>query len=446
MTLSEFVKKYDGKQVDFDGVFGSQCFTKEHCVLMADYTYKPIADIKIGDKVIGYDNNVNTVTQLFKSEKPVVHIRTTTNDFIVTADHPFYFQNGKFLEATELCKQKPALFDKINYCESGLTDNELKFLGFWLGDGNIGKQKNENKTDEIRVTYGMKKVPFVNSLNILSTYRKHHECENAYVGNIKKTEHNKLTEIILNYCAGEYKKLPLIFTNREYELILEGIINADGYKKRNTFVISNTSLSLLLSLQAICILLGFDTKTLRLTKRTDKKIFINGKEVKSIKPIYRLTINKKSLRPVKYSGKILEEKIETVYNLETDGTHTYICNNHKVHNCVDLFRQYVKDVLNIPEHTGACSSSGGAKDLFLDYHRMPVEKKYFLRSSSKICKAGDVLIWNETLTNKYGHVAICLGMLEGSYIVFEQDGFKQDGAKIRLRGKENLLGYLRKRG
>ena len=85
---------------------------------------------------------------------------------------------------------------------------------------------------------------------------------------------------------------------------------------------------------------------------------------------------------------------------------------------VDLFRQYVKDVLNISEHTGSCSSSGGAKDLFLDYHRMPVEKKYFLRSSSKTCKAGDVLIWNETLTNKYGHVAICLGMLEGGYIVF----------------------------
>ena len=51
--------------------------------------------------------------------------------------------------------------------------------------------------------------------------------------------------------------------------------------------------------------------------------------------------------------------------------------------CTDLFRQYVKEVLNISEHTGSCSSSGGAKDLFLDYHRMPVEKKYFLRSSSK---------------------------------------------------------------
>ena len=113
--------------------------------------------------------------------------------------------------------------------------------------------------------------------------------------------------------------------------------------------------------------------------------------------------------------------------------------------CVDLFRQYVWDVLGIKEHTGSCSSSGGAKDLFLDYHKMPIEKKYFIRSASKTCKAGDVLIWNESLTNKYGHIAICLGVISNSYIVFEQDGFLKDGAKINIRGRENLLGYLRKR-
>lgn len=113
--------------------------------------------------------------------------------------------------------------------------------------------------------------------------------------------------------------------------------------------------------------------------------------------------------------------------------------------CVDLFRQYVWDVLGIKEHTGSCSSSGGAKDLFLDYHKMPIEKKYFTRSASKTCKAGDILIWNESLTNKYGHIAICLGVIGNSYIVFEQDGFLKDGAKINIRGRENLLGYLRKK-
>jgi hypothetical protein len=113
--------------------------------------------------------------------------------------------------------------------------------------------------------------------------------------------------------------------------------------------------------------------------------------------------------------------------------------------CVDLFRQYVKECLDISEHTGPCSTSGGAKDLFLDYPKMEKEKKYFTRETKKGMIQGDVLIWNETETNKYGHVAIYLGKLNNSLIVFEQDGFKQDGAKINIRSKNNLLGFLRKK-
>ena len=112
--------------------------------------------------------------------------------------------------------------------------------------------------------------------------------------------------------------------------------------------------------------------------------------------------------------------------------------------CVDLFRQYVFDVYGIKEHTGSCSTSGGAKDLFLDYEKMPKEKKYF-KKGTRGFSAGDVLIWNSSGTNKYGHVAIMLGTVGKSLIVFEQDGFKQDGAKINLRSKDNLLGYLRKK-
>ena len=76
---------------------------------------------------------------------------------------------------------------------------------------------------------------------------------------------------------------------------------------------------------------------------------------------------------------------------------------------------------------------------------MPIEKKYFIRSKQKNWVQGDVLIWDKTDTNKYGHIAIYLGKINNTFIVFEQDGFKQDGAKINIRGRENLLGYLRKR-
>lgn len=113
--------------------------------------------------------------------------------------------------------------------------------------------------------------------------------------------------------------------------------------------------------------------------------------------------------------------------------------------CVDLPRQYWKEVEGIQEHTGACATTGGAKDLFLDYAKMPLEKKYFIRSKAKNWIPGDVLIWDSTPTNKYGHVAIFLARLGNSLIVFEQNGFTQAGAEITVRSKDNLLGYLRRK-
>ena len=113
--------------------------------------------------------------------------------------------------------------------------------------------------------------------------------------------------------------------------------------------------------------------------------------------------------------------------------------------CVDLFRQYTKEALGISEHTGPCATSGGAKDLFLDYSRMPIEKKYFIRSTQKNWIPGDVLIWDRTEKNQYGHVAIFLAKLGNSFLVFEQNGITQAGAEIQIRSRDNLLGYLRKR-
>lgn len=113
--------------------------------------------------------------------------------------------------------------------------------------------------------------------------------------------------------------------------------------------------------------------------------------------------------------------------------------------CVDLFRMYNKDV-NGNGHTGVCMTSGGAKDLYLDYAIMPKEKECYRKlSKTATVKAGDVAVWNSTDKNKMGHVAIVLGTLGNSLIVFEQDGFKQYGAKTNVRSKTALLGYLRAR-
>ena len=112
--------------------------------------------------------------------------------------------------------------------------------------------------------------------------------------------------------------------------------------------------------------------------------------------------------------------------------------------CVDLFRQYCQDVLKIP-HTGAVD---GAKELYEKYADLPAEKKYFTRLTKKaVPEYGYVAVWGSTPTNKYGHVALVICRLSPtSLLVFEQNGFQQDGAKFTERSMTNLLGYLKYKG
>ena len=112
--------------------------------------------------------------------------------------------------------------------------------------------------------------------------------------------------------------------------------------------------------------------------------------------------------------------------------------------CVDLFRQYCQDVLGIP-HTG---SVDGARELYERYKELPKEQKYFSQVSKKsVPQFGYVAVWGATNTNKYGHVALVVSRLDSAnLLVFEQNGFTQDGAKLVRRSTENLLGYLKYKG
>lgn len=111
--------------------------------------------------------------------------------------------------------------------------------------------------------------------------------------------------------------------------------------------------------------------------------------------------------------------------------------------CVDLFRQYTEEVLNIPEHTGAVE---GAADLWRNYQNLPIEKKYFTRIANLLhAEPGLVAVWDKTPNNTYGHVAIVLADMGTDLLVIEQNGFTQKGVELKYRSKLNLLGYLERR-
>nr|DAK69378.1 MAG TPA: Endolysin [Caudoviricetes sp.] len=112
--------------------------------------------------------------------------------------------------------------------------------------------------------------------------------------------------------------------------------------------------------------------------------------------------------------------------------------------CVDVFRQYCKDVLAIP-HTGGVV---GAAELYTKYDTIPLEQKYFERIPYKASmqpEKGDVVIFAATKANQYGHIAIVLNSSAAEMVVFEQDGFKQDGAHVSSWSYARVLGFLRKR-
>lgn len=111
--------------------------------------------------------------------------------------------------------------------------------------------------------------------------------------------------------------------------------------------------------------------------------------------------------------------------------------------CVDLYREYCKVMYGITDLE--MLGEGGARDIYLKYSEFPNERRYFVQLDAKkhsFAKSGDIAIWDKTETNPYGHVAIVVDDQVQDILVLEQDGFKQDGCKLALRSKDNLLGYL----
>lgn len=106
--------------------------------------------------------------------------------------------------------------------------------------------------------------------------------------------------------------------------------------------------------------------------------------------------------------------------------------------CVDLYRQYCKEVLEIEQ----TPSVEGAKDIFENCGQLTQIKESATADYSK----GDILIWGATESNPYGHVAILVSIYNTNrFIVLEQNGYTQKGVELNIRTREGLIGGLWRR-
>lgn len=101
--------------------------------------------------------------------------------------------------------------------------------------------------------------------------------------------------------------------------------------------------------------------------------------------------------------------------------------------CVDLIKAYFQDVLGLPPF------KGNALDYFTEIPGFRLIKNSWFAYP----KPGDVIVWDETPTNPYGHVAIVNWVRTFDFGVFEQNNPLGSFAHFNDYRYRNVLGWLR---
>lgn len=110
--------------------------------------------------------------------------------------------------------------------------------------------------------------------------------------------------------------------------------------------------------------------------------------------------------------------------------------------CVDLFRQYVKEVLGTPNPDGV----DGAADFWTNYDKDPNLKNYFDKipnTPTGLPQAGDVMIWNRKAGGGYGHISVFLDGDLNFFTSFDQNWPTLDECTKTVHNYKNLYGWLR---
>ena len=127
--------------------------------------------------------------------------------------------------------------------------------------------------------------------------------------------------------------------------------------------------------------------------------------------------------------------------------------------CVAMFRQFIQDVWKVVPFEGL-GINGGAKELFFRHWQLPTQARLAdLFTWDPACPdirplPGDAVIFRESPTNQWGHVAIfVMDTIPGrEMMVVEQSGIaamNNETARMGVRfgtwNNDRLLGWLRKK-
>lgn len=371
--------------IDYDGRVLSQsvtfqvtddcnlaCFAAGTKILMSDFTYKNIEDVKIGDEVLAFDEETpkgkqlklkpTVVTHTFVRHDYVRKIKTIDNEEIICTDeHPFLDGRRQWVRAEDINIQKKLtkFLGLSHYKQADIMDINYMIgyvISAFLGDGHMFFYKHCSPIDkngsqsrlavkDIEILERVKSyLPYL-GINYTTHPFKISPKENIFVDAIYLNKENSLK--LKNYIELNWN----INSNYNYYCgFLAGIIDTEGaVEKKSGYVrIFNSHSDIMKQCETALSALGFnyiydaDKKAVNVVVKILRVLNPrNTTEVLRLQLIIQNTVPRKSYKA--YYGSSSFERVDVqsienlssyipVYNFETT-THTYIANNFAVHNC-----------------------------------------------------------------------------------------------------------------
>jgi DNA-cytosine methyltransferase len=351
---------------------GSPCFIAGTSVICKN-KIKNIEDIIVGDEVLTHKGNYKKVLKIGNENKKIYSlIAQGSTPTHTTENHPYYicqrekkwnndkrkyewiYSKPEWIKIKDI-KNKSYVGTPIIQEESNplnLTEDECFILGLYIGDGHTRKdyRKSENRNNDrhwqLIISIGRHETElFKKQVKIKHSLYKH--TKNVYRAVFSN---KRLVQIAEEHCGigAINKKISKLLLNLPKNLlkkIIEGYEFADGSNKDNIFKATTISKRLVENLSLATAKVYKTTCTISYTKRPNKTIIegriVNQKDTWSIG--YRKKHTKQSRafiidnivwNPIKRI--IITNKTNIVYNIHVEEDHSYIANNHIVHNCQDL--------------------------------------------------------------------------------------------------------------
>lgn len=113
--------------------------------------------------------------------------------------------------------------------------------------------------------------------------------------------------------------------------------------------------------------------------------------------------------------------------------------------CVDVIKWFIRELYDKPYSFGGAAYKLWTNDDWFRHEAcVPFDAKYGINKYT----AGDILVYNKTKKNPFGHVAICANTVEDykDLIVYEQNGFQPDAVLQKhspILNQDTLLGLLK---